>query len=357
MNYPLIRTENGWTYDPTCGCSDCLQYRSNLPPPQFVYQCEQVMINPNEPQSIQPAQPVVDHNRLELVSHMNSAQHLLHQRTNPNNRNCPTQHFQVPHAHQITYYPVQNQTTHPVQNQTHLVLPPSPIIVPHAHQITYYPVQNQTTHPVQNQTHPVSPPSPIINISNNLERQQSFVFEDSNITSQVSNQSSQVPAQVLRKSSAFNLLIKPINVSSEYKKFKNKIVNEICGYNIPFLEDAFKIYDARFEKKSDKFDTRSFDRLQNYVNDQISKKVKDADLNKKLTAEIPTEFKNFKQLVCLRLGKNYENFKNQIALMLNSPYFSQTLKEYYGIDIDKLSTLSFNQIRSIILLTKVGTFN
>ncbi|CAG8485818.1 39166_t:CDS:2 [Gigaspora margarita] len=122
------------------------------------------MINPNEPQSIQPAQPVADHNRLELVSHMNSAQHLLHQRTNSNNRNCPTQHFQVPHAHQITYYPVQNQTTHPVQNQTH----------------------------------PVPPPLPIINISNNLERQQSFVFEDSNITSQVSNQSSQVPAQVLR---------------------------------------------------------------------------------------------------------------------------------------------------------------
>ncbi|CAG8847279.1 10344_t:CDS:2, partial [Gigaspora margarita] len=156
---------NGWTYDPTCGCSDCLQYRSNLPPPQFVYQCEQVMINPNEPQSIQPAQPVVDHNRLEL-------------------------HFQVPHAHQITYYPV--------QNQMHPVLPPSPIIVPHAHQITYYPVQNQTIHPVQNQAHPVPLPSPIINISNNLKRQQSFVFEDSNITSQVSNQSSQAPAQVLR---------------------------------------------------------------------------------------------------------------------------------------------------------------
>ncbi|CAG8535597.1 29169_t:CDS:1, partial [Racocetra persica] len=55
-----------------------------------------------------------------------------------------------------------------------------------------------------------------------------------------------------------------INVSSEYKKFRNKIVNEICGFKISFLEDAFKIYDARFDQKSDDFDTTSFDRLGNY---------------------------------------------------------------------------------------------
>ncbi|CAG8779513.1 13163_t:CDS:1, partial [Cetraspora pellucida] len=98
-----------------------------------------------------------------------------------------------------------------------------------------------------------------------------------------------------------------INVSSEYKKFRNEIVNQICGFKVPFLEDAFKIYDARFDKKSDDFDTRSFDRLESYVNDQISKKLKDVqwklgikikekDLHKKLIIEIPIEFKNFKQL-------------------------------------------------------------
>ncbi|CAG8562812.1 7161_t:CDS:1 [Cetraspora pellucida] len=66
-----------------------------------------------------------------------------------------------------------------------------------------------------------------------------------------------------------------INVSSEYDKFKNKIVYEICGFKILFLEDAFKIFDAQFDKKSD-FNTRSFDRLEIYVNNQISKKMKDA---------------------------------------------------------------------------------
>ncbi|CAG8603528.1 30494_t:CDS:1 [Gigaspora margarita] len=58
-----------------------------------------------------------------------------------------------------------------------------------------------------------------------------------------------------------------INVSTEYEKFRTKIVNKL-----QFLENTFKIYGARFEKKSDDFDIKSFDHLQKYVIDEISKK-------------------------------------------------------------------------------------